>query len=216
MSLNTEKEILKTQYETMIRVALENQNENTSLYKKYVAFVGSFLLSCFFTWCSSGDTSFFPKLFSENMTVRYIVCFLPFIFIMIYEVSIVISVKRITKRIDSEYEMCMSSWRKRLREFILIKVGYEPDIDFAKNMNSIKEKMKKHEDIIFDEITFADYLKKYYEKYKFNVYYDFYYHLARVILLENEINGTLIFDKGRYTFPVKDNSELLIMSTECL
>lgn len=47
---------------------------------------------------------------------------------------------------------------------------------------------------------------------KFDVYCDFYYHLARVILLENEINGTLIFDKGSYTFIVKDNSELLIMS----
>lgn len=33
-----------------------------------------------------------------------------------------------------------------------------------------------------------------------------------MILLENEINGTLIFDKGSYTFIVKDNSELLIMS----
>lgn len=216
MSTKIEKEILAAQYETMIRIELANQSVNTTPYKNVVAFVGSFLSSCFFTWCSSGDTSFFPKLFSENLIVRYMVCFLPFIFFLVYEVSIIISTNRIMKMVDSEFEMSMHSWRKRFREFILKKIEYEREHDLCKNISSIKEKMKNHEDIVFEEMDFADYLKEYYKKYKFNVYYDFYTHLAKVILLENEINGTLIFDKGKYTFVVKDNVEVLCMSASYL
>ncbi len=216
MSTKIEKEILAAQYETMIRIELANQSVNTTPYKNVVAFVGSFLSSCFFTWCSSGDTSFFPKLFSENLIVRYMVCFLPFIFFLVYEVSIIISTNRIMKKVDSEFEMSMHSWRKRFREFILKRIEYEREHDLCKNISSIKEKMKNHEDIVFEEMDFADYLKEYYKKYKFNVYYDFYTHLAKVILLENEINGTLIFDKGKYTFVVKDNVEVLCMSASYL
>ena len=216
MSTKIEKEILAAQYETMIRIELANQSVNITPYKNVVAFIGSFLSSCFFTWCSSGDTSFFPRLFSENQIVRYIVCFLPFIFFLVYEVSIIISTKRIMKKIDSEYEMTMCSWRKRFKEFILIKLEYEPDFDVSKNISSIKEMMKSHDDIVFDEMTFADYLREYYKKYEFNVCFDFYSHLAKVILLQNEINGTLICSSGKYTYVVKDNIELLLMSASYL
>lgn len=216
MSPNNEKELLKAQYETLVRVALANQKENKVPYKTFISFVGSFLLSCFFTWCSSGDTSYFPTLFSENTTVRMIVCFLPFIFFTLYEFFVLISVKRIKKKLNFEYDMCMSSWRKRFREFILQKIGYEPDINITNNLNSIREKMKTHEDVVFCASDFEDFLRDYYKKYKFDVYYDFYKHLAKVILLENEINGTLIYDKGEYTFVVKDNSEVLLMSASYL
>lgn len=73
---NRQKESLKVSYENIIRTALQNQNQNTYLYKKYIAFIGSFC-SLFLTWCSSGDTSYFPVLFKNNEIVRIIVCFLP-------------------------------------------------------------------------------------------------------------------------------------------
>ena len=68
---NRQKELLKVSYENIIRTALQNQN--TYLYKKYIAFIGSFLQSVFLTWCSSGDTSYFPVLFKNNEIVRIIV-----------------------------------------------------------------------------------------------------------------------------------------------
>ncbi len=71
--------------------------------------------------------------------------------------------------------------------------------------------MKSHEDTNFKEMDFSNYLSEYYKKYDADVYCDLYTHLARIILLENEINGTLIFDKDKYTFVVKDNVELLFM-----
>lgn len=42
---NRQKELLKVSYENIIRTALQNQN--TYLYKKYIAFIGSFLQSVF-------------------------------------------------------------------------------------------------------------------------------------------------------------------------
>lgn len=68
---NRQKELLKVSYENIIRTALQNQN--TYLYKKCIAFIGSFLQSVFLTWCSSGDTSYFPVLFKNNEIVRIIV-----------------------------------------------------------------------------------------------------------------------------------------------
>lgn len=44
---NRQKELLKVSYENIIRTALQNQNQNTYLYKKYIAFIGSFLQSVF-------------------------------------------------------------------------------------------------------------------------------------------------------------------------
>ena len=63
----------------------------------------------------------------------------------------------------------------------------------------------------FKEMDFSNYLSEYYKKYNADVYCDLYTHSVRIILLENEINGTLIFDKDKYTFVVKDNVELLFM-----
>lgn len=71
--------------------------------------------------------------------------------------------------------------------------------------------MKSHEDTNFKEMDFSNYLSEYYKKYNADVYCDLYTHSVRIILLENEINGTLIFDKDKYTFVVKDNVELLFM-----
>ena len=71
--------------------------------------------------------------------------------------------------------------------------------------------MKSHEDTNFKEMDFSNYLSEYYKKYNADVYSDLYTHSARIILLKNEINGTLIFDKDKYTFVVKDNVELLFM-----
>lgn len=71
--------------------------------------------------------------------------------------------------------------------------------------------MKSHEDTNFKEMDFSNYLSEYYKKYDADVYCDLYTHSVRIILLENEINGTLIFDKDKYTFVVKDNVELLFM-----
>lgn len=108
-------------------------------------------------------------------------------------------------------------WRKRYQQFILSKVGYEKNDDFSKNMQEIKNICKEHDDITFFEDEFLDYLFKYYSKYKFDVSFDFYSNLAKVILLENEINGTLIKDNNQqYTFIVKDNIELLLISSSYL
>ena len=63
----------------------------------------------------------------------------------------------------------------------------------------------------FKETDFSNYVSEYYKKYNADVYCDLYTHLARIILLENEINGTLIFDKYKYAFVVKDNVDLLFM-----
>lgn len=218
MSRNIEKEILAAQYESIVRSALQNKKESQKpkVYKKVIGGIGSFLLSCFFTWCSSGDTSYFPKLFSENIVVRTVVCFLPLILFLIYEFAIIISIKGIVKDIDFEYDMSMCSWKNRFTEYILKKLNYEKSSDFNKNMHLIEEKMKTCEDIVFDEYDFSNYLREYYKKYNYDFYYDFYSHLAKVILLENEINGTLFFNEGTYTYIVKENRELLFMSVRNL
>lgn len=96
---NRQKELLKVSYENIIRTALQNQN--TYLYKKYIAFIGSFLQSVFLTWCSSGDTSYFPLLFKNNEIVRIIVCFLPFVGILLFEILIGISAIKIEKELST-------------------------------------------------------------------------------------------------------------------
>lgn len=106
---NRQKELLKVSYENIIRTALQNQNQNTYLYKKYIAFIGSFLQSVFLTWCSSGDTSYFPVLFKNNEIVRIIVCFLPFVGILLFEILIGISAIKIRKGIEYHFDMTMAS-----------------------------------------------------------------------------------------------------------
>lgn len=114
---NRQKELLKVSYENIIRTALQNQN--TYLYKKYIAFIGSFLQSVFLTWCSSGDTSYFPILFKNNEIVRIIVCFLPFVGILLFEILIGLSAIKIRKGIEYHFDMTMASWNKKLIKHIL-------------------------------------------------------------------------------------------------
>ena len=74
--------------------------------------------SVFLTWCSSGDTSYFPLLFKNNEIVRIIVCFLPFVGILLFEILIGISAIKIRKGIEYHFDMTMASWNKKLIKYI--------------------------------------------------------------------------------------------------
>ena len=141
-----QRELLKVSYENIIRTALQNQNQNTYLYKKYIAFIGSFLQSVFLTWCSSGDTSYFPVLFKNNEIVRIMVCFLPFIGILIFEILIGISAIKIRKGIDYHFDMTMASWNKKLIKYILSEWETKQNVNIFQMTDialiNIKEKLK--------------------------------------------------------------------------
>lgn len=111
-------------------------------------------------------------------------------------------------------EMSSVYGRKIYQKFILDKVGYKKEDSIIKNIDEAKKLYKNHGDIHFFEDKFSEYLYKYYLKYCLDFSYDFYKNLVKVILLENEINGTLIKEEnGRYTFIVRDNLEFLMMAS---
>lgn len=199
-----EKEMLVLQYEALVRSELRKKNADAFPYQKIFAFFGTVLQSIFFTWCSSGDTSYFHILFQNNIKVRYTVCFLPVMGFFIYELLIYFSAKRIKENINFEREMCWRAWRERLKEFILLTNGYDADYDLLKNANEFKKSMKNDKEICFYEDDFADYLQKYYEKYRLGVYVDFYQYLAKMILLKNEMDNLIDYKEGKYIFKINN------------
>lgn len=215
MSSNSNKEALKIQYETMVRQEISKVNFNISIHKEVLKVLFSTVLSgFFFAWCSSSSESFLATIISENKWAMILICSLPVIFIMLYEISLVFSARNIRKKLDFEMEMSSVYWRKIYQGFILDKVGFKREDNIIKNIDEAKKLYKNHGDIHFFEDEFSDYLYKYYLKYCLDFSFDFYKNLAKVILLENEINGTLIKEEnGRYTFIVKDNLEFLMMSS---
>jgi hypothetical protein len=208
-----QRELLKVSYENIIRTALQNQNQNqnTYLYKKYIAFIGSFLQSVFLTWCSSGDTSYFPVLFKNNEIVRIMVCFLPFIGILIFEILIGISAIKIRKGIDYHFDMTMASWNKKLIKYILSEWETKQNVNIFQMTDialiNIKGKIK----IEIDESDFSDYLREQYSHYKLDVYDDFYSHLAKVILLENEMSGIISYSDWKYIFILDNQTKSLLI-----
>lgn len=218
MSTNEDKEAMKVQYESMVRQELSKVNFNINVHKEVIKGILTTIVSgFFFAWCSSSDESFWPVLVRENEWAKIAIYSLPTILFVIYEISIVISTYNRWKKIDFEAEMSSVYWRKIYQKFILDKIGYQKDENIIKNLDKAKQLYKNHEDIHFFEDEFSDYLYKYYDKYKIDVSFDFYKNLAKVILLENEIRGTLINEEnGRYTFIVKDNTELFAMASSCL
>lgn len=214
MSSNTNKEALKLQYEAMVRQEISKVKFNVNIHKEVLKFILSTVLSgFFFAWCSSSAESFLPTFIRENECIKILICSLPIIVTIIYEISLVLSVRNIRKKLDFEKEMSSVYWRKIYQKFILDSVGYKRDADFTKNMNEAKKLYKNHADIHFFEDDFSNYLYNHYSKYHLDFSYDFYKNLAKMILIENEINGTLINEEnGRYTFVVKDNIEFLMMS----
>jgi hypothetical protein len=208
---NRQKELLKVSYENIIRTALQNQNQNTYLYKKYIAFIGSFLQSVFLAWCSSGDTSYFPLLFKNNEIVRIIVCFLPFVGILLFEILIGISAIKIRKGIEYHFDMTMASWNKKLIKYILSEWETKQNINIFRMTDialiNIKGKIK----IEIDENDFSDYLREQYSHYKLDVYDDFYNHLAKVILLENEMSGIISYSDWKYIFILDNQTKSLLI-----
>ena len=204
---NRQKELLKVSYENIIRTALQNQNQNTYLYKKYIAFIGSFLQSVFLTWCSSGDTSYFPVLFKNNEIVRIIVCFLPFVGILLFEILIGISAIKIRKGIEYHFDMTMASWNKKLIKYILSEWETKQKINIFRMTDialiNIKGKIK----IEIDENDFSDYLREQYSHYKLDVYDD----LAKVILLENEMSGIISYSDWKYIFILDNQTKSLLI-----
>lgn len=205
--MNGEKEVLKLQHEAMIRGALQQQNKNVEPYKKYISIIGSFLVSFILTWCSSGDTSYLPILFKNNEVIRYIICFLPFIAILIFEILVGVSAKGIKKKIDCDFEMTWVSWDKIIKKYILSEWAKEKNVDEIKLADIINDKIKKNIKIVIDEKGFSNYLREYYSKYKLDVYVDFYDHLAKMILLEKEIQEMFSYDGGKYYFIVDDQTK---------
>lgn len=212
-NINKDKETKKVQYELMVKQELSKITFNINVHKEVLkVFLSTIVSGFFFTWCSSSEESFLPVFIKENQWAMIIICSLPIIIALIYETSLVMSARNIRRKIDFEMEMSYVYWKKIYQKFILDKIGYKKDDNITKNLNEAKRLYKNQEDIYFFEDEFSDYLYKYYLKYHLDVSYDFYKNLAKVILLENEINGTLISEENdRYTFIVKDNIEFLLM-----
>lgn len=92
MSIKEDKELLKVQYELMVRQEMDKQIFNTNVHHKLLGFICSTLLTgLFFAWCSAGDTSYLPTLLKNNQIARMIVIMLPNIVYLCYMVAIVIS-----------------------------------------------------------------------------------------------------------------------------
>ena len=210
MSSEGEKELLKVQYEILIRQEL-NKDFNTKVHYKFIKFfVSTILMGAFFAWCSAGDTSYFPKLLRENEMVSNIVTFIPQLVWVIYSICIIISTNNVSKKIEYKFGMSKLKWMEKFKKYIILKIGYEQSDDFQKNIENMKRIIKNHEDINFTEDDFADYLEKEYKTYKLDISVDFYNNLAKFILLDNEMKGTLVHNGyDRYVFIVKDNTEIM-------
>ena len=72
---------------------------------------------------------------------------------------------------------------------------------------NIKGKIK----IEIDENDFSDYLREQYSHYKLDVYDDFYNHLAKVILLENEMSGIISYSDWKYIFILDNQTKSLLI-----
>lgn len=208
-----DKEFLRVQYELLVRLELNkvkfNINKHIDVMK---AILSTVVAGFFFAWCSSSEESFLQVSIRENEWIRIVIFCLPVFFALLYDGAIVIAAINRRKRIDFDAEMTYVCWRKIYQKFILGKIGCKKGENIVQNMTIAKKTFKNHKDVCFYQDEFSDYLQEYYLKYRLDLSFDFYKNLAKVILLDNEINGTLISEeKGRYVFVVKDNIEFITM-----
>lgn len=208
-----DKEFLRVQYELLVRLELNKVKFNINIHIEVMkAILSTVVAGFFFAWCSSSEESFLQVSIRENEWVRIVICCLPVFFALLYDIAIVIAAINRRKRIDFDAEMTSVYWRKIYKKFVLGKIGCKKGENYVQNMTVAKKIFKNHEDVCFYEDEFSDYLQEYYLKYRLDLSFEFYKNLAKVILLENEINGTLISEEtGRYVFVVKDNIEFISM-----
>lgn len=218
MKSKDEKELLKAQYENMVRRELDKKHFNTNVHGQFLWFLFSVVLTgAFFSWCSAANESYFPTLLRKNEVAMYIFCSTPLIIFFVYEFTVLKSAKNIRRKLDYEFDMNTVTWGKKFYKFIIMKTGYVQGPSFIENQKQIKEIMETHEDINFSRSDFANFLEMEYKKHKLDVSFDFYTNLATCILLDYEIKGSLIHETdNRYTFIVKDNPEIQIMAIDFL
>ena len=216
MAYSVDKEMLKAQYESMIMEELPNMKRTDKTYphQKILGAIYSFALSAFLTWCSSVDGSYFPLLFKGNEMFRYLVCFSPMIVTGIFEISVGLSAIIIKKDIDLKFEMNSFAWKKKFYRYILEKLNYlnyEKQSTLQDTFVYIRNMLTEQESVEIFEDDFENFLKHQYEKYEMNVSCDFFKRLARVILLERDLDGSLIDKgKGRYEVYIVAESEFYI------
>ncbi|WP_101696953.1 hypothetical protein [Clostridium minihomine] len=217
MDLQFEKII----YELKLRDDLSKLSMDVSLYKKVrnVLFITVFL-GGFFAWCSASESTqdsngsniyiLVNRIFPDTpfSVIVFVVVMLLF---MLYFLSFIPSVNAIRKKIQIqkfEYE----SYQNRLFiRYIYHKLGYDGKELDSKDILEIYKTCQ--EDILFDIYDFEKYLINYFKKYSEYISQFYYSDLANLILVNQCISRTLIYNSdGTYTFICEKNFELFFGS----
>lgn len=190
-----ELRIERTKYRILLENYFSQKKYNTNYTKTILIFISqSILISAFFTWCSSGDTSYFPLWIKEQQEiVMYIVAFLPHFFsVFLISIPTVFSAKNVQKSLEIQNLLYLGGLREIYLEFIKID-----NIKF----------LKKEEQIIdFREDKLVDYIKNKYEK-SLKIDYHILHYLARLIILDEVIEKKLILTSDStfyYVYKVAD------------
>lgn len=207
------KELEKLRCEILVRQEINNIKFNTDMHKKVISFIFfNIILNFFFAWCSSSEESNLPQYISSHEWAKAFIVLFPSIVLSIFLFAIVLTTKNMMKKVNFQSEMTNFHWNKKYQWFILEKIGFKAQDTFKETADEINKIYREASDIEFYEDEFERYISESYKKYKMDVSFDFYKNLARAILLENELKGSLISEGDKYTFIPKDNPEFSCMA----
>ncbi|WP_413376482.1 hypothetical protein [Paenibacillus taichungensis] len=176
------------------------------------------LLGGFLAWCSAGtESNIYLFLSNYNLDVsesNALFLVIGFLILMISLFSFPITVKNTYKKIEVEALLFSSTQSEIFKNFICTKLSYLDSTPITNIQDVFKYiKTEKAEDIAFTEIEFEKYLSSYLQKKRIIMSALFYGRYAKLILLNQCIEKTLVQIKsnpyGEYILITKDNYSIL-------